>query len=102
MEFHRSIILFMENPRILEIYENVLNQSHGLFLSEAVKAAFSWGEKLEVNTSGHQRILSAIKERNAQKAQQEIIAHIKRGCQFAIMIVHAQSILKPDVSQKAS
>lgn len=102
MEFHRTIISFLENPRILDIYENILNQSHRLFQSAAVKAAFSWGKKLEVNAPGHQKILSAIRERNAIKAQQEIITHIKRGCQFAIMIAHAQTILESNVNYKAS
>jgi len=96
LEFHKSIIMFVDNPRMLDIYDNILRQSHGFFLSTAVKAAFSWGRQLENNVSGHHKILNALKERNAQKAQREIISHIKLGCNFAVMIAQAQSIIEPN------
>jgi DNA-binding GntR family transcriptional regulator len=102
MEFHLTIISFIKNPRISEMYKNILDQSHNLFFSAAVKAAFSWGGQLETDTSGHHKIVNALKERNSQKAQQEIISHLERGCQFAAMIAQAQSILKPKEKKKKS
>lgn len=102
LEFHKTIIMFVDNPRMLEIYDNILSQSHGFFLSAAVKAAFSWGRQLENNVSGHHKILNALREGDSQKAQREIISHIDLGCNFAVMIAHAQSIIEPNPKVKIS
>lgn len=94
MQFHKSIIRFIGNKRLDELFETVLLQSQGFFLSEAVRAAFSWGRDLEkLDFSSHERIYKALSDGDAERAVREVSLHIKGGCDFAQMVAKTQQML---------
>lgn len=94
MQFHRYIINYVGNDCLDQLFETVLLQSQGFFLSEAVRAAFSWGRDLEkLDFSCHEKIYNALACRDAEQAVREVSLHIKGGCEFALMVVRTQQML---------
>ena len=95
LQFHKNIIRFIGNERLDGLFETVLLQSQGFFLSEAVRAAFSWDRDLEkLDFCCHEKIYKALSDGDADKAVREVTLHIRGGCNFALMVVKTQQMLE--------
>lgn len=94
INFHYLLVKFAGNEMLSSLYEDVLRQSHGFFLSAAAKTAFSLKKKLEsIDLTSHEKIYKALKDRNRKMAEKEVARHLRSGCEFAIKVAKIQNIL---------
>ena len=77
MEFHRTICLFADNKKLIEIWEGFAEQVEIL-----IKLEEKYNKRLEITLSEHEELLSLIEQGKIVESQKKISSHILDSLEF--------------------